>query len=73
MKIIDSNADSVISKKEFENYTRKLMYKIFPDKPFSKKNFEAGYAKLDKEHLGYVEHETMKHFLTGHFKQIGLY
>ena len=49
------------------------MYKIFPGKPFSEKNFEAGYAKLDKEHLGYVKYETMKHFLTGHFKQIGLY
>ena len=74
-RILDSDANQQISKKEFECYTseiytREIAAKVYPNKPFSKRckrGFEAGYLKLDKEHLGYVEFDTVKHFLMGHF------
>ena len=55
--LIDSDNNRKITKKEMQNYTQMIAQSATPDRPWDQAGFDRGFAKLDKEGLGYCEYE----------------
>ena len=49
MKLIDSDNNAKITKKEMQNYTELMVKHVTPNKRFNLEAFDLGFRKLDPE------------------------